>query len=66
MLRILSVWLILFFSKFLILEVVDFVFGDRVELGSFLEVVALVISLMVARELFDRVYRALGNSNDGA
>jgi hypothetical protein len=59
-LRIISMWLILFLSKFLILEVIDLIFGEHVELGKFLDVIILVISLMVARELFDRIYRALG------
>ena len=59
-LRIISTWLILFLSKFLILEVIDLIFGEHVELGKFLDVIVLVISLMVAREIFDRIYRALG------
>ena len=59
-LRILLVWLILFGSKFLILEVVDLVFGEHVELGKFLDVIVLVIALMVAREVFSWIYRSLG------
>ena len=58
--RIFLVWLILFGSKFLILEVVDIVFGEHVELGKFLDVIVLVITLMVAREIFQQVYLALG------
>ena len=53
-------WLILFLSKFLILEVIDLIFGEHVELGKFLDVIVLVISLMVARELFNRIYISLG------
>jgi hypothetical protein len=59
-LRIISMWLILFLSKFLILEVIDIIFGEHVELGKFLDVIILVITLMVARELFDRIYLSLG------
>ena len=59
-LRILLVWLILFGSKFLILEVVDMVFGNHVELGKFLDVILLVITLMVAREVIHRIYISLG------
>jgi hypothetical protein len=59
-LQILFVWLILFGSKFLILEIVDLVFGEHVELGKFLDVIVLVIALMVAREVFQRIYLALG------
>ena len=62
LLRILSTWLILFSSKFLILEAVDLVFGDHVELGKFWHVLILVIALMVAREVVQRIYVALGSS----
>ena len=61
-LRIMSTWVILFLSKFLILEVVDFVFGDHVELGKFVQVLSLVIALMVAREVVQRIYLALCSS----
>jgi len=61
-LRIILVWLILFGSKFLILEVVDVMFGEHVELGKFLDVILLVIALMVAREVIQRIYLALGYS----
>ena len=59
-LGILVVWLILFGSKFLILEVVDLIFGEHVELGKFLDVIVLVIALMVAREVFQWIYLSLG------
>ena len=59
-LRVFLVWLILFGSKFLILEVVDIVFGEHVELGKFLDVIVLVIALMVARAIFQQIYLALG------
>jgi hypothetical protein len=59
-LRFFSTWVILFLSKFFILEVVDFIFGEHVELGKFLDVILLVIALMVARELFTRIYLSLG------
>lgn len=56
----LAVWAILFGSKFVILEVVDIVFGDHVELGGFLMVIAIVVVMMVSRELVSRAYLALG------
>ena len=59
-LRIFLVWLILFGSKFLILEVVDIVFGEHVELGKFVDVIVLVIALMVAREIVQWIYLGLG------
>ena len=58
----LSMWVVLFLSKFVILEVIDIIFGEHVELGKFLDVVFLIIALMVARELTVRAYDALGVS----
>jgi hypothetical protein len=55
-----SLFAILFLGKLFILEVVNFVFGDHVELGHFVEVLALVLVLMITRELFHRFYLALG------
>ena len=57
-----SMWVVLFLSKFVILEVIDVIFGDHVELGKFLDVVVLVLSLMIVRELVRRAYLALGES----
>jgi len=57
---VVSVWLILFGGKFLMLEIVNFVFGDRVELGHLLEVILIVITMMVAFQLMTRVYDRLG------
>jgi hypothetical protein len=61
-LRVTSVWLILFASKFLILEVIDIIFGEHVELGGFLLVLALVATMIIAREVFARIYESLGDS----
>lgn len=61
--QFLAVWAILFGSKFVILEVVDIVFGDHVDLGGFLMVIGIVVAMMVARELVNRVYIALGASD---
>ena len=55
-----SLFAILFFGKLFILEVVNFVFGDHVELGHFIEVVALVLALMITRRLFQVLFKKLG------
>ncbi len=60
-LRVVAVWMILFASKFLILEVIDIVFGEHVELGGFLMVIGLVIALMVAQAVFRKIYVSLGD-----
>jgi hypothetical protein len=58
--RFLAVWLILFLSKFVILEAVNFVFGDHVELGSFIEIVGIIVTMLAANATLLAVYRKLG------
>ena len=66
--RALSTWLILAGSKFVMLEAVDLVFGDRVEfLGPFHGLVAFVcviIALILAEVLIGKIYRALDDKED--
>lgn len=64
--KVLATWGILFASKFLILEVIDILFGEHVELGGFLLVIALVIALMVAQAVFEKIYVSLGDSQQKA
>ncbi|HEY6747227.1 MAG TPA: hypothetical protein VI357_16100 [Mycobacteriales bacterium] len=44
-----GLWLVLVASKFVVLEAVDLVFGDRVSLGGFVPVTLLIVALMVTR-----------------
>lgn len=60
-LRFLSVWTILFVSKFVILEVVALVTAGRAALGHFFEIVAIVVVLMAAELLLAWVYKRLGS-----
>ena len=60
-----SLFAILFLGKLFILEVVNLVFGDHVELGHFVDVLALVLALMITRELFHRFYLWLGVPSEG-
>lgn len=48
-------WVVLFGSKFLVLEVVDLVFGDRVSLGGFFSVTGLILALLVSRAAVRRL-----------
>ena len=59
--RVVAVLLILFLSKFLILEVVNFVFRDHVELGSFIEVAAIVVTMLAANFILQGVYQTLAS-----
>ena len=58
--------LILFLSKFVILEVVDIIFGEHVELGSFVDVLLLVLLLIVAQKLMVLVWDRLGDRGSAA
>jgi len=48
-------WVVLFGSKFLVLEVVDLVFGDRVSLGGFFSVTGLILALLLSRAVVRRL-----------
>ncbi len=57
---VVAIWAILFGSKFLILEVVDLVFGDHVSLGHLLEVILIVVAMIIAGQLMQALYDRLG------
>jgi hypothetical protein len=57
----LLLWLVAVGSKFVVLELVDLVFGDAVSLGGFISVTLLVIALLAARAA---VRRLLENGSD--
>jgi hypothetical protein len=48
-------WVVLFGSKFLVLEAVDLVFRGRVSLGGFFSVVLLILALLVSRAAVRRL-----------
>lgn len=67
--RFFFAWVVLFGSKFVILEALSFAFGDDVRFaGPFHGIVALivvVVVMLVAEEAIVRLYRALGTRDDG-
>ena len=48
-------WLVVFGSKFLVLEVVNVAFGDRVSLGGFFSVTLLILALLLSRAAVRRL-----------
>jgi hypothetical protein len=58
-----TMFAILFFSKFVVLEIIDIVFGDRVTLGGFVGVAVLVLTMIVARLGLTWIYRRLGEQD---
>ena len=61
-----STLLILFLSKFAILEVVDIIFGEHVELGGLLDVIVLTLALILSQKAMVAVWRALGPRESAA
>ena len=61
--RLLSIWAILFGSKLLIMEAVDFAFGDKVVFGGpfhgLAAFIILVIVMLIAQYAILRLYRSL-------
>lgn len=57
----LSVWAIMFFSKFVFLAVVERVFGDDVNFSSFFGIFVVIAVMMIAFQTVDRVFEALGD-----
>ena len=53
-------WLVLFGSKFLVLEAVALVFGSRVSLGGFFSVTLLIIVLLLSRAGVQRLLHSYG------
>ncbi|WP_328186636.1 hypothetical protein [Marinobacter sp. OP 3.4] len=68
--RYFSAWLLLFGSKFVILEAISFAFGDSVQfLGRFhgvLVLILVIVTMLLAEELVARVYRWLGESREAS
>ncbi len=62
-LGLVSVFSILFLGKLLILEVVNVVFGDEVDLGSFIEVAVLIVAMIVVRGAMQWIYVQLGDTD---
>ena len=67
--RFLSAWLVLFGSKFVILEAIDIAFGDSVQffgmLHGVLTLIVVLIVMLLAEELVARVYRRLSRWPEG-
>ncbi|NBU34489.1 hypothetical protein EB118_05095 [bacterium] len=57
---VLSVWLILFLSKFVFLEAIDFVFGNNVQITGFFGLMAMIISMLAANTALDYGYKRFG------
>ena len=67
-LRFFFAWLVLFGSKFVILEALTVAFGDKVRFDGILHgiipLIIVLVVMLVAEELIVRLYRRLGSTDD--
>lgn len=68
--RFFTAWLILFGSKFAILEALSFAFGDAVRFGGPLHglviLIVVIVTMLVAEEAIVQLYRRLGDDRKAA
>jgi hypothetical protein len=57
----LSIWAIMFFSKFVFLEVIDIVFGEAVEITSFVGLILIIATMVILSRLIELVDRRLAD-----
>jgi len=61
--RALATWAVLFFSKIIILEAINFAFGDEVTFGGafdgLVSFIVVVFAMLIVEQLIMRLYRAL-------
>lgn len=57
--RVLAAWLVLLGSKFVILEIIDIAFGESVDFGGLVPFIIVVVALLAAEAILERVYVAL-------
>ena len=67
-LKYFTAWLILFGSKFVILEAIAVAFGDKVKFDGrwhgIITLIVVIIVMLVAEELIVRIYRKLGDGGN--
>ena len=59
--RLFWTWVVLFGSKFVILAIIDFVFGDLVDFGGVIPFIVVVVAVILAEVLVNKIFLALGN-----
>jgi len=53
---IFGVWVIMFFSKFVFLGVIDFIFGNSVEISGFIGILIIIITMTLVKKVIDEIY----------
>lgn len=58
----LSIWAVSFFSKFVFLEVILFVFGSAVTISSFVSLMLIIVAMVIAQKAVETTYNRLGTA----
>lgn len=58
---VVSVWLVLFLSKFVFLAAIDFVFGQSVAISGFVGLIAIIVAMTIIKELIDYLFNKLAD-----
>jgi hypothetical protein len=59
----LSIWAIMFFSKFVFLEVINIVFASAVEISSFVGLMLIIAVMVILSGLIEVIDRKLGSAD---
>ncbi len=60
-LRVFSVWLVMFLSKFVFVWVIDQLFGDNININGFFGILAVVVCVTLVHKLADYIFIKLGD-----
>lgn len=58
---VVGVWLVLFLSKFVFLAVIDVLFGENVQISGFVGLLAIIVTMTIAKELIDYIFAKLAD-----
>lgn len=58
---VLGVWLVLFLSKFVFLAAIDVIFGNSVEISGFVGLMAIIVTMTLAKELIDYTFNKISD-----
>jgi len=56
-----ATWVVLFASKFAMLEAIDVAFGDRVKFGGVIPFTVVVIAIIITETLLSKIYTMLAD-----
>jgi len=58
------VWLVMFISKFVFIWVIDFIFGNYININGFFGILILVLTVTVIHKVADKVFIELGDNEN--